>query len=99
MHYNKQLCTLWYTTASAGIARGGSLTTVQHKCYDENTGLAGWRRKVRLGFNLRRVGWAEGGAEGGAGGIRAAVVTEGAGTCGSTAAAAVGPLQHAGLEV
>lgn len=53
-------------------------------------------RKVRLGFSLRRVGWAEGGAEGGAGGIRAAVVAEGAGTCG---AAAVGSLQHAGLEI
>lgn len=23
MHYNKQLCTVWYTTASAGIAKGG----------------------------------------------------------------------------
>lgn len=55
-------------------------------------------RKVRLGFSLRRVGGAEGGAEGGAGGIRAAVVAEGAGTCGA-AAAVVGPLQHAGLEI
>lgn len=51
---------------------------------------------MRLGLSLRRVGWAEGGAEGGAGGIRAAVVAEGAGTCG---AAAVGSLQHAGLEI
>lgn len=72
---------------------GGLLTTVQHECYDKNTGLAGQRQKVRLGFSLRRVGWAEGGA----GGIRAAVVAEGAGTCG--AAAAVGPLQHAGLKI
>lgn len=54
---------------------------------------------MRLGFSLRRVGRAEGGAEGGAGGIRATVVAEGAGTCGATAAAAVGPLQHAGLEI
>lgn len=100
MHYNKQLCTVWYTTASAAIAKeGGLLTTVQHKCNDKNIGLAGQRQKVRLGFSLRRVGWAEGGAEGGAGGIRAAVVAEGAGTCGAAAAAAVGPLQHAGLEI
>lgn len=48
---------------------GGLLTTVQHKCYDENTGLLGRRQKVRQGFSLRRVGWAEGGAEGGAGGV------------------------------
>lgn len=48
-------------------------------------------------FSLRRVGWAEGGAESGAGGIRAAVVAEGARTCG--APAAVGPLQHARLEI
>lgn len=58
---------------------------------------------MRLGFSLRRVGWAEGwadgGAEGGAGGVRAAVVAEGAGTRGAAAAAAVGPLQHAGLEI
>lgn len=54
---------------------------------------------MRQGFSLRRVGWAEGGAEGGAGGVRAAVVAEGAGTCGAAAAAAVGPLQHAGLEI
>lgn len=53
---------------------------------------------MRLGFSLRRAGWAEGGAEGGAGGIRAAVVAQGAGACGATAAA-VGPLQHAGLEI
>lgn len=60
-------------------------------------------QKVRLGFNLRRVGgaegWAEGGAEGGAGGVRAAVVAEGAGTRGAAAAATVGPLQHARLEI
>lgn len=57
-------------------------------------------RKCDRVFSLRRVGWAEGGAEGGAGGVRAAVVAEGAGTCGSAAAAAaVGPLQHAGLEI
>jgi len=54
---------------------------------------------VRLGFSLRRVGGAEGGAEGGAGGIRATVVAEGAGTCGVAAAAAMGPLQHPGLEI
>ncbi len=75
------------------------LTTVQHKCYDKNTALRGRRQKVRQGFSLRRVGWAEGGAEGGAGGVRAAVVAEGAGTCGATTAAAMGPLQHAGLEI
>lgn len=57
-------------------------------------------RKCDRVFSLRRVGWAEGGAEGGAGGVRAAVVAEGAGTCGGTAAAAaVGPLQHARLEI
>lgn len=96
MHYNKQLCTVWYTTASAGIARGGGLlTSVQHKCYDENTSLASQRLKVRLSFSLRRVG----GTEGGAGSVRAAVVTEGAGTCGAAAAASVRPLQHAGLEI
>lgn len=77
----------------------GLLTTVQHKCYDKNTGLPGKRQKVRLGFSLRRVGGTEGGAESGAGGVRAAVVAEGAGTCGAAAAAAVGPLQHAGLEI
>lgn len=71
------------------------LTTVQHKCYDENTGLVGRRRKVRLGSSLRRVGWAEGGT----GGVRAAVVAEGARARGSAVAAAVGPLQHAGLEI
>lgn len=48
---------------------------------------------MRPGFSLRRVGWAEGGAEGGTGGIRAAVVAEGGGTC------PTGPLQHARLEV
>lgn len=74
---------------------------MQHKCYDKNTGLPGQRQKVRQGFSLRRVGWAEGGTEGGAGGVRAAVVAEGAGTCGAAAATAttVGPLQHAGLEI
>lgn len=77
------------------ISKGGLLTTVQHTCYEENTGLVARRRKVRPGFSLRRVG----GAEGGAGGIRAAVVAEGAGTHGVAAAAAVGPLQHAGLEI
>lgn len=51
---------------------------------------------MRQDFSLRRVGWAEGGTEGGAGGVRAAVVAEGAGTCG---AAAVGPLQHARLKI
>lgn len=51
---------------------------------------------MRPGFSLRRVGWAEGGAEGGAGGVRAAVVAEGAG---ARAAAAVRPFQHAGLEI
>lgn len=56
-------------------------------------------RKCDWVFSLRRVGWAEGGAEGGAGGVRAAVVAEGAGTRGAAAAAAVGPLQHAGLEI
>lgn len=70
----------------------------------KNTGLPGQRQKVRQGLSLRRVGWAEGGAEGGAGGVRAAVVAEGAGTCGGAASApsassAVGPLQHAGLEI
>lgn len=95
LHYNKQLCTVWYTTASAGVAKGRLLTTVQHKYYDKNTGLMGWRQKVRLGFNLRRVGWAEGGT----GRIRATVVAEGAGTCDAATAAAVGPLQHARLEI
>lgn len=55
---------------------------------------------MRLGISLRRVGGAdggaEGGAEGGAGGVRAAVVAEGAG---ARDASAVGPLQHAGLEI
>lgn len=73
-------------------SKGRLLTTVQHKCYDENTSLAGPRRKVRLGFSLRRVGWAKGRAEGGAGGIWAAVVAEGAGTCGAATADAVRPL-------
>lgn len=47
---------------------------------------------MRQGFSLRRVGWAEGGAEGGAGGVRAAVVAEGTGTRGVAAATAMGPL-------
>lgn len=72
----------------------GVLTTVQHKYYDKNTGLPCERLKVRRGFSLRRVGWAEGGA----GGVRAAVVAEGAGTRDAAAATAVGPLQHPGLE-
>lgn len=49
---------------------------------------------MRLGFILRRVGWAKGGA----GGVRAAVVAEGARTRDAGAATAVGPLQHSGLE-
>lgn len=47
---------------------------------------------MRQGFSLRRVGWAEGGAEGGTGGVRAAVVAEGTGTRGVAAATAMGPL-------
>lgn len=57
---------------------------------------------MRQDFSLRRAGWAEGGAEGGAGGIRPAVVAEGTWTRDAAAAAAataVGPLQHAWLEV
>lgn len=55
---------------------------------------------MREDFSLRRAGWTEGGA----GGIRAAVVAEGAWTWDAAAAAAattaaVGPLQHARLEV
>lgn len=55
---------------------------------------------MREDFRLRRAGWTEGGA----GGIRAAVVAEGTWTWDAAAAAAaataaVGPLQHAGLEV
>lgn len=52
-----------------GEGAGWLLTTVQHEYYDKNTGLPGQRQKVRQGFSLRRAGWAEGGAEGGAGGI------------------------------
>lgn len=50
-------------------SKGGVAEDWQRKCYVENTGLAVQRRKVQLGFGLRRVGWAEGGAEGGAGGV------------------------------
>lgn len=51
---------------------------------------------MRQDFSLRRAGWTEGGA----GGIRAAVVAEGTWTWDTAAAAAaVGPLQHARLEV
>lgn len=82
----------------AGRGEGGGrlLTTVQHKY--TNMGLPGQRQKVRQDFSLRRAGWTEGGA----GGIRAAVVAEGAWTwnvAAAAATAAVGPLQHARLEV
>lgn len=84
---------------SGGWGRGGRLlTTVQHKYDDKNMGLPDQRQKVRQDFSLRRAGWTEGGA----GGIRAAVVAEGTGTRDAAAAAAataVGPLQHARLEV
>lgn len=80
-----------------GISKGALLTTVQHECYEEKTGLASERRKVRLG--LRRIGWAEGGAEGGAGGIGATVVAKGSRTRGAAAASPVGPLEHARLEI
>lgn len=77
---------------------GRLLTTVQHKY--TNMGLPGQRQKVRQDFSLRRAGWTEGGA----GGIRAAVVAEGTWTWDAAAAAAaataaMGPLQHARLEV
>lgn len=79
---------------------GGSVAdNCQHKYYDINMGLPGQRQKVRQDFSLRRAGWTEGGA----GGIRAAVVAEGTWTWDAAAAAAataaVGPLQHARLEV
>lgn len=52
---------------------------------------------------LRRVGWAECGAERGAGGIRAAVVAQRAGPCAARciqrAVASLLPLQHGWLEV
>lgn len=97
MHYNKQLCTLWYTTASAEIAKGrvgkgGSWQLCNKSVMMKTRASQSRGRKVRPGFSLRRVGWAEGGA----GGIWAAVVAEGAGTCG---AAAVGSFQHSWLEI
>lgn len=51
---------------------------------------------------LRRVGWAEGGAKGGAWGVGSTVITEGAGTRAARdggIATAVLPLQHGRLEV
>lgn len=52
---------------------------------------------------LRRVGWAECGAECGAGGIRAAVVAQRSGPCAAhcvqRAVASLLPLQHGWLEV
>lgn len=64
--------------------RGRLLTTVQQKCYNEKPRSLE-AEKVRPGFSLRRIGWAEGGAEGRAGGVRAAVVAERTWTCGAAA--------------
>lgn len=51
---------------------------------------------MRPGFCLRRVGWTEGGADGGTGCIRTTVVAERAGANGG---ATVGLLQHARLKI
>ena len=129
LHYNKQFCTVWYTTASTGLAereggggcwirmRGGGgcwqmCNTIVKKRPRKFEGAPkkcdGGGVSVFVGvfffFFLRRVG----GAEGGARGVGAAVVAEGAGTRHATAHAAahpaatpsaVGPLQHARLEL
>ena len=52
---------------------------------------------MRLG--LRRVGWAEGGTEGGAGGIGAAVVAKRSRTHGAATSPSMRPFQHARLEI
>lgn len=69
------------------------------------------KKKISLGTQalwaesaarLRRVGWAEGGAKGGAWGIRSTVIAEGAGTCvarNGGVATTMLPFQHGRLEV
>lgn len=77
------------------------LLTEKNVLKKQHLAAGGRGRKVQAG--LRRVGWAECGAECGAGGIRAAVVAQRSGPCAAryvqSATASLLPLQHGRLKV